>query len=60
MVVKKSNVKLIELHLDEVNMTIVKYKNSTSIKAIQSRMGELNNPTCSFDFTCREEIVKYN
>ena len=30
-----SNIKLIELHLDEVNMAIIKYKNRTKMKAIK-------------------------
>ena len=28
------------------------------MKTIKNRMGELNNPTCSFKFIHREEIVK--
>ena len=33
-VIEKSNAKLIEPYLDEVNMAIIKYKNHQSIKAI--------------------------
>lgn len=39
-------------------MAIIKYKNHTSIRAIESRMVELNNPILSFDFICCEEIDK--
>ena len=52
---KKSNIKPTELHLDEINGTIIKYENNTSIKAIKNRMVELNNLT--FSSNCREEIV---
>ena len=54
----KSNRKPTEPHLDELNMVIIKYKNHRSIKAVRNRMAELNNPTFSFDFICREEIIK--
>ena len=57
-VIEKSNIKLTELHLDEINMAIIRYKKHTSIKAIKNRMAEPNNPTLSFDFICREEIFK--
>ena len=33
-VIEKSNAKLIQPYLDEVNMAIIKYKNHQSIKAI--------------------------
>ena len=42
---KKSNTKLTDLQLDEVNMTIANNIHHTSLKAIQNRMEELNNPT---------------
>ena len=38
-------------------MAVIKYNNYTSIKAIKNRMEELNNPTCSFDFTFHEEGI---
>ena len=48
-VLEKSNAKLTELHLHEVNMPAIKYKTHTSIKAINTTMVELNNPTFSLD-----------
>ena len=48
-VLEKSNAKLTELHLHEVNMPVIKYKTHTSIKAINITMVELNNPTFSLD-----------
>ena len=38
-------------------MAITNYK---SIQAIKNRMVELINPTFTYDFICREEIVKEN
>ena len=38
-------------------MAITNYKN---IQAIKNRMVELINPTFTYDFICREEIVKEN
>ena len=54
----KLNVQLTELHLDEVNKLIIKYKTHTSIKTIKDRMVELNYPIFSFGLICREEIVR--
>ena len=47
-VTKKSNIKLIKLHLDEVDMAINKYK-TIYVEVIKYRMLELNNPTLNFD-----------
>ena len=47
-VTKKSYIKLIKLHLDEVDMAINKYK-TIYVEDIKNRMLELNNPTSSFD-----------
>ena len=54
---EKSNIKLTELHLDEVNVAITEHKH-INIKPIKNKIEELNKPTFSFDFICREEIVK--
>ena len=60
--IEKSNMKLTELYIDEVNMAVIKYKKRTkyikNTKAIKNRMLELNNPILSFDLICHEEIVK--
>ena len=55
---EKSNIKLTELHLDEVNVAITEHKHHINIKPIKDKIEELNKPTFSFDFICREEIVK--
>ena len=47
-VTKRSNIKLIKLHLDEADITINKYK-TIYVEDIKNRMLELNNPTSSFD-----------
>ena len=47
-VTKKSYIKLIKLHLDEVDMAINKYK-TIYVEDIKNRMLELNNPTSTFD-----------
>ena len=56
--IQKSNTKPTKLHLDEVNMAIIKYKKHSSINTIKNRMVEQNNPKFSFDFICCKEIVK--
>ena len=45
---KRSNIKLIKLHLDEADITINKYK-TIYVEYIKNRMLELNHPTLSFD-----------
>ena len=47
-VTKKSNIKLIKLNLDEVDMAVNKYK-TIYVEVIKNRMLELGNPTLSFD-----------
>ena len=54
----KSNIKLTKFYAGNVNMAIIKYKNHTSFNVTKNRMVELNNPTLSFDFICREDVVK--
>ena len=43
-----TNIKLIKLHLDEVDMAINNFK-TIYVEVIKNRMLELNNPTLSFD-----------
>ena len=47
-VTKKSNIKLIKLNLDEVDMAVNKYK-TIYVEVIKNRMLELGNPTLRFD-----------
>ena len=54
--IEKPNINLTEIHLDEVIIGITKYKHHASIKV--QKMEELKNPTFSYNFVCREEIVE--